>query len=330
MSGSSSTSAERESAFGEAAEYDAVVARSPQGSVFATSWWLDAAAPGSWRAHLAEGAAWPTVVRRSRFGDVHVGAPLTPYLGPLLTGGEGVHRRSREIEQLERLLERIGDFAYLEARCNPAFDYWTPLHWHGFGQTTRYTWRLPDVADTGAVFAGVRENVRREVRKARKRGITVEEGLLGEYMRVHERTAERQGRLGAARENTTVIERLDAAAGARGAREILLARDGDGRVHAGGFFVHDERWTYYLLGGTDPELRTSGGASLLMWAAIERAAARGTGFDFEGSMLRHVERFVRAFGGTPEPLSVVWRTPSAGFGAVRTVKRAALALRRRR
>ncbi len=329
MSGSSSTSAAPERA-GEAAEYDAVVARSPQGSVFATSWWLDAVAPGTWRTHLAGDAAWPSVVRHSRFGDVHVGAPLTPYLGPLLTGGEGVHRRSREIEQLELLLERIGPFAYLQSRCSPAFDYWTPLHWHGFGQTSHYTWRLRDLADLEAVFAGARENVRREVRKARKRGIAVEEGALEDYLRVHERTVDRQGRLEVARENTAVIQRLDAAAGAQGAREILIARDGDGRVHAGGFFVHDERWTYYLLGGTDPSLRTSGAASLVMWTAIERAAARGTGFDFEGSMLRHVERFVRAFGGTPEPLSVVWKTPSAGFGAVRALKRAALTLRRRR
>ena len=114
-------------------------------------------------------AAWPTVVRPRRGGDVHAGAPITPYLGPLLTAGDGAHRRSRELEQLELLLERLGDFAHLEARCSPEFDYWTPLHWHGFSQTTHYTWRLPEVSDTEAVFDGVRENVRREIRKARKR-----------------------------------------------------------------------------------------------------------------------------------------------------------------
>jgi hypothetical protein len=329
MTRSSST---REAADGttEASSYDGLVARSPQGSVFATSWWLDAVAPGRWRAHEVEEradvlCAWPTVVRSTPLGAIHVMPPLTPYLGPVLQPGEGVRRRSREIEQVEALLERLGRFAHLEATCSPAFDYWTPLRWHGFRQTTHYTWRLAHVRDMDAVFAGLRDNVRREIRKAERQGLTVEEGRLADYLGLHEATAARHGRLESARANRHALERIEQAAGPRGARSILIARDADGRVHSGAYFVHDERWTYYLLGGSDPERRTSGAASLVMWRAIERAAERGTGFDFEGSMLRPVERFVRAFGGVPVPYSLVRATPSAGFRAARAAR---LALRR--
>ncbi len=65
--------------------------------------------------------------------------------------------------------------------------------------------------------------------------------------------------------------------------------------------------------------------SLVMWAGIERAAARGTGFDFEGSMLRHVERFVRSFGGVPTPYSIVRKTPSRPFRVAIGGKRGARA-----
>jgi len=312
--------------------YDELVERSPQGSVFASSWWLEAVAPGRWRTHAVERegavvAAWPTIVRAGRWGEVHVGAPLTPYLGPILNAGAGVHRRSREIEQVELLLERLGRFAHLEARCNPAFDYWTPLHWAGFSQTTRYTWRLA-VADMEAVFAGARENVRREIRKARKNGVQVAEGSLADYLRLHEQGAERQGRREQASANRPLIERIESAAAERGARTILVARDESGRVHSGAYFVHDRRWTYYLLGASDPELRTSGAASLVMWDAIERTAARGAAFDFEGSMLRPVERFMRAWGGSPVPVSFVHRTPSRPFAAERSLKRAVRRVRR--
>src|SRR4051794_36960208 len=66
--------------------YDELVATSPQGSIFCTSWWLDAVAPGRWRTHLVEEngrpvAAWPTIVRATRLGQIHGGAPLTPFLG---------------------------------------------------------------------------------------------------------------------------------------------------------------------------------------------------------------------------------------------------------
>src|SRR5262245_42282826 len=270
MNASSHTSEQADTA---PQSFDELVERSPQGSVFTTSWWLDAVAPGRWRKHVVERdgrlvAAWPTVVRARRGGDMHAGAPMTPYLGPLRAAGGVARRRSREREHRELVRERLGAFAQPEARCSPDFDYWTPLHWHGFRQTTHYTWRLPDVADTEAVFAGVRENVRREIRKARKQ-VEIEEGSLTEYFRVHEQTAARQDRLEEVRANRDLIERVEEAAGARGARTILLARDADGRLHSGAYFVHDRRWTYYLLGGSDPELRTSGAASLVLWAGIE-------------------------------------------------------------
>jgi hypothetical protein len=280
------------------------------------SWWLDAVAPGRWRAHeLRDGesivAAWPTVVDTMRLGVVHRGAPLTPFLGPLLPAGEGARRRSRELKLVEELLEQFGSFAHLEARCNPAFDYWTPLRWHGFQQTTNYTWRLTDLSDLDAVFAGFRENIRGHVRAAEKSGTTVVEASLDDFLELHRRRFDRdpQG-----------VDRIDAAAAARGARTILVARDSDGVARAGGYFVHDERFTTYLLAATDAEVR--GAASLVLWEAIKRAAERRTAFDFEGSMLRHVESFVRSFGGVPTPYSIVWCTPSPPLRVIRTVKRA--------
>src|SRR5438105_1394961 len=116
-----------------AAPYDELVATSPQGSVFCTSWWLDAVAPGRWRAHELE------------------------------------------------------------------------------------------------------EN-----------GMTVGEAELQDFLELHRRrfAQDPQG-----------IERIDAAASERGARTIIVARDGDGHARAGGYFVHDERFTTYLLAATDAEAR---------------------------------------------------------------------------
>ena len=313
--------------------YDAFVEASPQGSVFCASWWLDAVAAGSWRPNsVGEGdritAAWPTVVRASRLGPVHSGAPLTPFLGPLFEPADTseARRHAGELASLERLLEGLGPYAHLEARCNPAFDYWTPLHWHGFTQTTHYTWRL-GLGDIEAAWAGLRENVRREVRKARKRGVTVEEGSLEELLGLQRLTAERQGHVEAAERGRETIRRLDPEAARRGVRSILLARDEEGRVHAGAYIVWDSRFSYYLLGGSDETLRTSGAGSLVLWSALEAAAERGTGFDFEGSMLRPVERYFRSFGGAPAPYSLVRNTRSRVFRIDRAARRAAQAAR---
>ena len=309
------------------ADYDELVSASPQGSVFATSWWLDAVADGRWRANtLSEGggvvAAWPTVVRKTRWGEVHEGAPLTPYLGPLFAPRDSeLRRREEEVKRLEQLAEELGEAAHIEAACNPAFDYWTPLRWHGFTQTTRYTWRFPRLDDLDGILARARENIRREIRKAEKRGVTVDDGSLEDFQEVHLRTAAHQEIPGAER-YLPALRRIDAAASERNARRILLARDADGRTHAGGYFVRDEKWVYYLAGASDPELRTSGAASLLLWKGIAYAAEEGLGFDFEGSIIRGVERFFRAFAGVPTPYSVVRTTRSRALRFGTPLKRA--------
>ncbi len=296
--------------------YDELVQASPQGSIFSTTWWLDAVAPEQWHPHLVEEgelrAAWPTIAQRNRWGVLHLGAPVTPFLGPILPAPEAGKRRWTTAEEsLELLLDSLGPYAHLEARCHPSFAYWAPLSWHGFRQTTRYTWRLDDLSDLEAIEAGLRTNIRGDIRKARKQGVTVVEGNRYDLFELQ----------GAGRTWQT-IEAVDAPAEARDARRVLVARGADGDAHAVGYFVWDDAALYYLVGASDPELRSSGATSLLVWSAIELAAERGLAFDFEGSMIRSVERFFRAFGGAPTPYSVVRHTPRAGLRAEVAVKRA--------
>jgi hypothetical protein len=170
---------------------------------------------------------------------------------------------------------------------------------------------LPDVSDLDAVFARFRENIRGHIRAAEKGGLSVVDGTLEDLLDVHRRRFAR---------DPNGIRRIDGAAAAHDARTILVARDADGLARAAGYFVHDRRYTTYLLAATDAKVR--GAAAVVLWEAIKRASARGTAFDFEGSMLRHIESFVRSFGGVPTPYSIVWRTASARLALARTLKRA--------
>jgi hypothetical protein len=147
------------------------------------------------------------------------------------------------------------------------------------------------------------------VSKAQREGLVVEPGSADDLVALQRKTFERQEDAGTGPPEA-LVRRIAAAVAPHDAGEILVARDDAGRVHSASMFVHDERTTWYLLGGSDTELRASGSASLLMWEGIRAAGVRGTAFDFEGSMLRHVERFVRNFGGEPVAYSIVRHTPS--------------------
>lgn len=68
------------------------------------------------------------------------------------------------------------------------------------------------------------------------------------------------------------------------------------------FCVYDKTSCYYLLGGTDKAAGVQGINALLVQKSIEKAASLGCiVFDFEGSMLKGVEKFFRSFGGELVP-----------------------------
>ncbi len=63
------------------------------------------------------------------------------------------------------------------------------------------------------------------------------------------------------------------------------------------FCVYDQHTCYYLLGGVNKNARVGGINNLLVQKSIEQAKQLGCKiFDFEGSMLKGVEKFFRGFG----------------------------------
>ena len=98
------------------------------------------------------------------------------------------------------------------------------------------------------------------------------------------------------------VLRLNQACETHGARQILIAKDENGVVHAALYLVFDEQCTYYIMGGSDPNYRSSGAISFLMWHAIMEAKHRGSRlFDFEGSMIEPIENFFNSFGTEQVP-----------------------------
>jgi lipid II:glycine glycyltransferase (peptidoglycan interpeptide bridge formation enzyme) len=245
--------------------------------------------------------------------------PLTQTLGPWLerSSAKPANALAEEHELLAELEAALPAAAAFVQNFSPTMLNALAFHWAGYRLELQYTYRLEGLRSEEALWDGLRGNIRREIRKARRRVDVRDDVGLDRFHDIWAKTFARQG-LGAP-VSLTELERLDAACAARGARAMLFGQDDTGHVHAVSYVVWDEHAAYYLLGGGDPELRTSGASSLLMWESIMRARAVTDVFDFEGSMLRPVERFFRAFGSRQAPYLRVSRG--------RADVRAALALR---
>lgn len=297
--------------------YEELLERSRQRSIFAESWWLDATTggPDHWRANLLRDedgtvlAAWPLPTRSTSHGPVGHGAPYTPWLGPQLPAREPeVERISDDVDHLESLARLLEPYAHVEAACMPELDYWTPLAWHGYTQTTRTTWRVEAGASAEQARATLRASTRKALSRAERQGVTVRDGTVAELLAAWASTFERQG---TAVPDGDVLERVARLSLERERGQVLAAIGADGELAAAGLFVWDDRLTYSLAHGWIPGANAAGAPTVLVWNALVASLERGTGFDFEGSMLQPVEKFVRGFGGRPHAYSVVRRSAPA-------------------
>lgn len=296
--------------------------------LFSQAWWLDATAgEGTWDVVLVEKgdvilAAMPYVVRK-RYGLTLLGQPaLTQNLGPWLreTTGKPATKLAHHKDWLQGLIDQLPPFANYTQNWHWKMGNWLPFYWAGFTQTTRYTYILHELDDEQALWQGLRENIRTDIKKASNRfQLRVRDDLsIDDFLVLNRMTFARQGM--ALPYTETFVHLLDQACVAHQARKIFIVEDEQGRHHAGVYIVWDANSAYYLMGGGDPELRNSGATSLCMWEAIKFAATVTRRFDFEGSMIEPVEKFFRAFGAQQTPYFAISKTPSRALRIVQTLR----------
>jgi hypothetical protein len=284
-------------------------------AIFQQPWWLDAVAPGHWGEVTCERggrivARLPYVIRGRPRVRMLTQSSLTQTLGPWVepSTAKPAHALAREHELLAELEARLPRAYGFSQQFSPAVMNALPFYWAGYRLEVRYTHRLEGLESPEALWNGLRGNVRREIRKARRYVEVIPDLGIDRFHHVLSKTYERQ-RLSPPRPLAD-LDRLEAAVVARDAGTTLFARDSAGRIHAVAWVVWDRHVAHYLLAGADTELRNSGASSLLVWEAIMRARAHTDVFDFHGSMLPSIERFFRAFGARQTPyLSVTRMNP---------------------
>jgi hypothetical protein len=296
-------------------------------SIFCAPWWLDATAgAGNWgiaevKQNTRTVASMPWVLQKNRLGLKVLSQPsLTQSLGPWISAptcnAKYATKLAREKDLMEALIAQLPRYHAFQQSFAPEITNWLPFYWKGFTQTTYYTYRLSLTVKLEELWDGFQENIRREIRKAENKFITVEAtDDIESFLAVNEKTFLRQGLRSPCSKD--YVRNLYAACIANQAGKIFLARGRDGRVHAGNMIVWNRHCAYYLMGGGNPCLRNSGAASLAMWHAIQYAVTVSQIFDFEGSMIESVERFFRGFGAIQTPYFSLTHIPS---------KRAAMAL----
>lgn len=252
----------------------------------------------------------PYVLERKKSFRVLAQQMMSPYQGPWTIYPEGqkeTNRISLQRDTMESIIQQLPNTDSLRINFHPDVQDVLAFHWNDFQHTTRYTYLIHPTVKEKA-WGNLRENIRREIRKAEK-GLVIQESTAidGLY-------ALKQLVYAAKNEKYPIPEsRLNSVWSwiqSTGNGQLLEVRDVKGNRQGMALFVWDDTCVYYLHGATHPEFKTGGAMSLLLWKGIESAMQQGKSFNFEGSMVASIERYFRGFGGTLTPYYQVSKVDS--------------------
>lgn len=295
-------------------------------TLFEEPYWLDAVAPGAWRAAQVEAAGavvgrLPYVLKR-RYGLLAVSTPpYTPWLGPWVApnGGKTASEIGNCHKILTDLVSQLPHASRVLITCAPEVTNIMALAWAGFELRFSYTYRLDDIEDTDRLWPNMTDKTRNACRKAKKKTIVNTERTISDIIPIIEKTYHRQGMKSLG--NASILSRIDAAMRPRNQCALYVVEDASGRIHGFSYIVFDDRHSFYIAGGGDPEYRDSGAQSLALWHAIESAGTHSKVFDFEGSSIPAIEHFVRGFGGVQAIRLAARKTsrPMLAFEAIKSL-----------
>lgn len=286
--------------------------------IFTREWWLDSVCAPSEKFGYAQVyknnvvvARMPWIIRKNKFGLKHIFQPkltrrLGPYIFPISQYQKASTVFNNQMAIYKELIAQLPFCHYFSQSFSTNFTNWLPFYWSGFKQTTRYTYRFDSLDDLDSTWAGFDQKIRTDIRKATNTGIVVDQS--DDIKQLYDLLC-----LSYARQNLpppydfSLLKRLFTACLKHNCAAVSLARDRYGNAHAGMMLVWDRTSAYYLVGGGNPHLRSSGATSLLLWNAIKYTKSLNRSFDFEGSMLPAIEKHFRGFGASLTPYSLITR-----------------------
>ena len=305
--------------------WDEFVDISPQGSLFAKTYYLDAIGLPYEVGVLKKNDIIKGGIVLAK-NELHLFANplLAKYLGILLCPIESkyVYRLTEEKKIIEQIVSHLNQRSF-DYTFHPAFKNWLPFYWKGYRQTTRYTYRIKDLTQLEQIVKAAASRVRKNLRKAERHNIYIDDNIsVEEFYSVNQLAFKRQG--GPIPYSFSFFTRFHDRLKKRNAIELLAARDRQGQIHAVCGIVYDRQCGYLLFNGSNPDLTNVEANSLLVMKTIEYAAKITDAFDFEGSMLKPIERFYRGFGGEMTAYMNIWK-----HNSLNSFKRFALKLYKR-
>lgn len=178
-----------------------------------------------------------------------------------------------------------------------------PFIWNKYKVVPNYTYRIDLRQNMENIFSHFDPKNRNAINKAVKENVEVKESVLSktELFKYFKNSLSSTNANIYDQELKTIFTGFS-----NSSNSFALEATKDNKLLGIVFCVYDKYNCYYLLGGVDKNSGVQGVNNILVKASIVMAKNLGcTTFDFEGSMLKGVEKFFRSFGADMFPYYTV-------------------------
>lgn len=285
--------------------------------IFSQPWWLDAACgEENWDVYVVEKggsfvAAMPYYLENRNGYKIITKAKNTQNNGiiicypPNQKYAAKLAYEEKIINEVIEFIENMGIDKY-EQQYHYSFDNWLPFFWNYYKAMTRYTYVIEDTTDMEVVKKNYTTNIRKNLKKAQRCvHIRKEELSIEQFYEINKMSFDRQGK--EIPYSLEFVQNIYKACKLNDAVKILSAEDDQQNIHSVAMIVWDKESVYYLLNGTNPEYKSSQANCLLIHESIKCASKLGKKFDFEGSVIKPIEKAFREYGGVRKPYFRIYK-----------------------
>ncbi len=197
----------------------------------------------------------------------------------------------------QALIDRLPKRSMYYQQYHTDYNNWLGLYWNGYKETTRYTYIVDSAVGKDEQWATLKNAIKKDITNAEKACNLVEIDMKTFLNEAKRAFADRNKEQPA---NSEALTRLYDKLYPKGLLQILSAQHKEtGEYLSAQIVVHDKNRSYALACyfKRQKELRTT--LSYVIWHLIFSGERRY--FDFDGSIIKGVERYIRSFGGELTP-----------------------------
>ncbi len=274
-------------------------------SLFTSYWWWHHIVQENWNVLLYKKgrevlACFPYHIK-SKYGLKAIIPPtLTPYQGiayavPKDAKNDKVISFKRKVQ--EYFIAHLPKTALIIGQLDWQETYALPFHWNKFDLRTRYTYILETNSSEDVLYQNLKDSLRREISKAKSAYQMEDNEDTAALFNIKKINADlfKEPLSYSAKTLENIAKLIDL-----NQAKLLEIKDNQTTI-ASLLICWDKSQMYYSCGGLHPDYRNSGALSWLLWEAILLAKNLNIPFNFEGSMMKPIERYFANFGGNPMP-----------------------------